>query len=33
MKPNLIYFGSPEFSAVILESVIKSNLVNVVNTI
>ena len=30
MKPNLIYFGSPEFSAVILESVIKSNLVNVV---
>ncbi|HOX95786.1 MAG TPA: methionyl-tRNA formyltransferase [Candidatus Woesebacteria bacterium] len=33
MKPNLIFFGSPEFSAVILESVIKSNLVNVVGVV
>ena len=33
MKPNLIYFGSPEFSAAILESVIKSGLVNVVGVV
>ena len=33
MKPNLIYFGSPEFSATILESIIKSHLVNVVGVV
>lgn len=33
MKPNLIYFGSPEFSAQILESIIKSDLVNVVGVV
>jgi methionyl-tRNA formyltransferase len=33
MKPNLIYFGSPEFSANILESIIKSDLVNVVGVV
>lgn len=33
MKPNLIYFGSPEFSATILESLIKGNLVNVVGVV
>lgn len=33
MKPNLIYFGSPDFSATILESLIKSKLVNVVGVV
>ena len=33
MKPNLIYFGSPEFSALILESIIKTDLVNVVGVV
>ena len=33
MKPNLIYFGSPKFSANILESIIKSDLVNVVGIV
>lgn len=33
MKPNLIYFGSPEFSSVILESIIKNDLVNVVGVV
>ena len=33
MKPNLIYFGSPDFSATILDSIIKSNLVNVVGVV
>lgn len=33
MKPNLVYFGSPEFSAEILESIIKSDLVNVVGVV
>lgn len=33
MKPNLIYFGSPEFSAAILESIIKSGLINVVGIV
>ncbi|HSV94662.1 MAG TPA: methionyl-tRNA formyltransferase [Spirochaetia bacterium] len=33
MKPNLIYFGSPDFSATILESVIKSGIVNVVGVV
>ncbi len=33
IKPNLIYFGSPEFSATILESVIKSDQVNVVGVV
>ena len=33
MKSNLIYFGSPEFSASILKSVIKSNIVNVVGVV
>lgn len=33
MKPNLIYFGSPAFSATILESILKSNLVNVVGVV
>jgi len=33
MKPNLIYFGSPDFSATILESVIKLGLVNVVSVV
>lgn len=33
MKPNLIYFGSPEFSATILESIIKSEQVNVVGVV
>jgi len=33
MKSNVLYFGSPEFSAIILESVIKANLVNVVGVI
>jgi len=33
MKPNLVYFGSPDFSATILESIIKSGLVNVVGTV
>lgn len=33
MKPNLIYFGSPEFSAQILKHLINSNLVNVVGIV
>lgn len=33
MKPNLVYFGSPDFSATILESLIKSPLVNVVGVV
>jgi methionyl-tRNA formyltransferase len=33
MLKNLVYFGSPEFSAQILESVLKSDLVNVVGVI
>lgn len=33
MKTNLIYFGSPEFSAAILESVINNDLVNVVGVV
>ena len=33
MKPNLVYFGSPEFSAEILESIIKNDLVNVVGVV
>jgi methionyl-tRNA formyltransferase len=33
MKANLVYFGSPEFSASILESLLKSNEVNVVGVV
>lgn len=33
MKPNLIYFGSPDFSATILESILKSDLINVVGVV
>jgi len=33
MPKNLVYFGSPEFSATILESLIKSGLVNVVGVV
>jgi methionyl-tRNA formyltransferase len=33
MKPNLIYFGSPEFSATILESLLKADQVNVVGVV
>lgn len=33
MKPNLVYFGSPEFSATILESILKSDSVNVVGVV
>lgn len=33
MKPNLVYIGSPAFSASILESIIKSNLIQVVGVV
>jgi len=33
MKPNLVYFGSPDFSATILESIINSGLVSVVGVV
>ncbi len=33
MKPNLVFFGSPEFSATILESLIKLNTINVVGVV